>query len=333
MIRINIPGFFDSDKGGPRWGDCQMVNNDYGDFDVIDGYCGVGADRLIDRLKSLSVKNPYLHITHAHYDHYNGIERIIDDKWFSPKALYCYDPYTLRKDFSEECRQNIEALVRIINKAKKSGISVIYLQNGDRIVHHDIEIEVYRLQPQTAENTDSYINDGSLCYYFPKLRYLTSGDGPARIYDLCTQYNLRPVIFKIPHHGNCCPRSQANGMKALGALFCWDNDYNTSITDFLTTGRDRCIGAGIKYISCHGDINMIAYNGTFVIYKGSEHWSYKCGYKGKISLKSANLAIVKAVLKGDLGNGDARITALLDKGFKPASVQKEVNEMFKLVRG
>lgn len=78
---------------------------------------------------------------------------------------------------------------------------------------------------------------------------------------------------------------------------------------------------------------MIFYSGTGVIYKGTNHWSYKCGYKGTISLKYADLASVKAVLQGDYGNADARITNLLNAGYRPASVQTAVNDLYKLVKG
>lgn len=44
MIRICIPGFQNSDSGGPRWGDAQIID-DGKNYEVIDGYCGVGATR------------------------------------------------------------------------------------------------------------------------------------------------------------------------------------------------------------------------------------------------------------------------------------------------
>lgn len=332
MIRINIPGFYDSDSGGPRWGDAQIIT-DGTNYEVIDGYCGIGATRLIKRLKALDVRAPYLHISHAHYDHYNGIEKIIDDGWFTPKALYCYDPGTLNANFSKDCSENVAALKRIISKARSKHIEVVYVDNGTTITHGDIDMVIYRIQPKTAENTDSYINDGSLCYWFPKLRYLTTGDGPEKIYDLCKKYGLNPVIIKIPHHGNNCPQTQANGLASIGVKYCWDNDYSTTITDFLKYGRRRCIEAGIKYISCHGDINMIFYGGKGVLYKGASRWSFTCSYRGGISLKTADLAAVKSVLKGTFGNGDTRITNLLDAGYRPASVQDCVNDMIKLIRG
>ena len=335
MIRINIPGFYDSDTGGPRWGDAQIID-DGKNYDVIDGYCGTGAARLIKRLKTLEVRSPYLHISHAHYDHYNGIERIIEDDYFKPKALYCYNPATLNAGFSKDCAENVSALNRIIKKARARYIDVIFVDNGDRIVHGDIDIMVYRHQPKTAENTDSYINDGSLCYWFPKLKYLTTGDAG---FECANRYNLHPVVIKGGHHGNRIdglnlkPSQMAPWLKERGCLYYWDNDYSARLNDFLMTGRDDAINAGMEILDCHGDINMIFYGGIGVIYKRTEHWSFKCDYRGGVDLKNADLAVVKSVIRGTFGTMDARITNLLDMGYKPANVQTAVNDLYKLIKG
>lgn len=329
MIRINIPGFYDFDGGGPRWGDCQIVDD--GKFvDIIDGYCGTGATRLIERLKARDMRSVYLHISHAHYDHYNGIERIIEDDFFKVNALYCYDPKTLNEKFSDECANNVKALKRIISKAENRGIEVIFLRNGDKIIHGDIEIEVYRNQPETAENTDAYINNGSLCYWFPKLRYLTTGDAGL---ECAVENDLHPVLVKGGHHGNDFIYKVAKVLYDNGCRFYWDNDYSTALNDFLWTGRRHAINLGMGVMGVHGDINITAYNGVVTMYKGGEVRTYDCDYNGASPLKHANLAIVKSVLKGTLGKGDARITNLLDLGYYPTSVQNQVNELYKLIKG
>lgn len=325
MIRGHISGFYDSDSGGSRWGDCTIINNE-----VIDGYCGIGATRLIKRLKAIGMKSPYLHISHAHYDHYNGIEKIIDDTYFTPKALYCYDPATLNKNFSKDCASNIEALTRIINKAKKRGIEVIFLKDGDKIIHDDLEIWVYRDQPETAPNTDAYINDGSLCYYLPKLKYLTTGDAGV---DCAKKHNLDVRFVKGGHHGNDFVKVLAEWLFSHGCRFYWDNDYSTNITDFLKTGRRHAINFGYTVLSIHGDINFVACNGKVAIYKGSQHWTYKCDYEGRNTLKNPNLTLIEDVIAGKYGVSDTRITNLLDKGYSPVGVQNHVNKLYKLIKG
>lgn len=336
MIRINIPGFSNSDSGGPRWGDATIVD-DGTNYVVIDGYCGVGKRKLIARLKKIQCKSPYLYISHAHGDHDEGIMAIIDDSYFSPKGLYCYDPSSLSGGFKcGEVKSDAAYLQKIIGKAKAKHIPVKFLKHGDHQKHGDIEFYVYRKQP-AYEGTGAdphgwaYINDGSLCFWFPNIKYWTSGDGPERIYDMCKEVGAKPVFFKLPHHGNNCPRSQSEGMKSIGAKYCWDNDYSTTITDFLQYGRGRAIEAGLKYFGIHGDINVIAQSGYVSIYKDYKVYRYKCAYSGKTALKQPTLAAVEGVLNGDYGNNNTRITNLIDAGFYPIAVQNHINKMLKLL--
>ena len=118
MIRIHIPGFFNSDfsGGNTRLGDAQIID-DGKNYEVIDGNCGAGTDRLIKALKARGIKTPYLHISHAHYDHRYGIRKIINDSYFKPKALYCQDPGSI-KPYNNDVKSDIEALEVIIREAK-----------------------------------------------------------------------------------------------------------------------------------------------------------------------------------------------------------------------
>ena len=326
MIRFNIPGFFSSDSGGPRWGDCTIAD-DGTEYHVIDGYCDVGADRLIKRLKKLNIKSPYLYISHAHWDHYCGIRKIINDKWFSPKCLYMYDPDTLNAKYSGEVRDEIATMKKIKREALDHNIPVVYIGHGDVITHGDVTIYVYREQPNGGPNSDAVINDGSLCFWIPAISYFTSGDGPDRIGDMCKRVGAAPVFIKIPHHGNACVRTEAKTLWSLGTRYCWDNDYNTKLTDFLQTGREDCLAVGMQYLSIHGDINFIAYDHKVVIYKGAKRYEYGCEYAGALTLKPVEPGIVERILKGDLGNGDTRITGTIDEGYLPESVQPKINEL------
>lgn len=339
MIRVNIPGFTSNPGGDGRMGDAQIID-DGTNYLVIDGYCGSAADALVNRLKTLKVKAPYLLLTHPHYDHYNGIRKIIADSYFSPKVLYCYDPSTLKDGLSNsEIKSDYNTLVKIVKEAKAKGIAVKYVKHGDRIVIGDIDFYVYRRQPAYQGKSEdphgwAFVNDGSLACWFHTIGYWTSGDGPEKIYDLCKSVGAKPVFFKIPHHGNNCPASQANGMKNAGALYCWDNSYNTNASDdFLKYGRRRCIEAGIKYIDIHGDINFIAQKGYVTIYKDFKTYKYKCSYKGKARLKQPNLHVVMDVLRGHYGTNNTRITGLMDDGFYPIATQKKVTEIVKLIKG
>ena len=334
MLWFHIPGFFSSDDGGPRWGDCQIIQDGKNTL-VIDGYCGVGTDRLISRLKSWGIKDPYLFLTHAHYDHYYGPRKIINDKWFTPKAFYCYDPATLTAHTSD-IRDNIRVLNAIISEAKARKIPVIYLSDGDHVDIGDIKFDVYRNIPKYSGNSDAYMNDGSLCCWFPELKYLTTGDAGL---DCANREDLHPVMIKIGHHGNDVsghdkqPRAMATWLYQQGCRYCWDNDYSTKLTDFLMTGREDCTAVGMKYFSCHGDINILAYNGKVVIYKDGKTYSYKCSYKGKSTISYATITVIEDVIAGKYGSNNERVTALLNAGYWPSNVQNHINKLYKLIKG
>ena len=329
MIRFNIIGFNKSDKGAPRWGDCTIIDDGMNHL-VIDGYCGIGTTRLISRLKKLKVKDPVLFISHAHYDHYYGIRKIIGDTYFEPVALYMYDPHTLDASASSDVKNEINTMKKIMQEANDRGIPVKFLKDGDRVEYGDIKFDVYRDQPAYKGNSDAYINDGSLCFWFPDLLYLTTGDAGL---DCAQKHNLKPLFIKIGHHGNDCPRAMSTWLYKNGCRYCWDNDVSGNYTEFLMTGREDCIGVGMKYFNCIGDLNFVAYGGKMVIYKDFKTSEYKIPYKGAGTLKSANLAVVKNVFKNVYGGGNTRITNLMDAGYYPVSVQKQVNEIIKLVRG
>ncbi len=185
MIHIYAPGLGHPSKE-TRYGDGQIIN-DGKYYLVIDGFCGTGTDILIKKLKSWNVKSPVLAISHAHYDHDYGILQIIRDSYFKPRALWCYDPESLKVGLSnnrgsDAVRSDIEYLKKVIREAKAKDIPVRYLKHGQKVSLGDIKFTVFRKQPTKVENDDTegwaYVNDGSLCFFFNEIGYWTSGDGP-----------------------------------------------------------------------------------------------------------------------------------------------------------
>lgn len=289
MISIKALGMYSSDFSGgeTRNGDTQVVT-DGKYFDVIDGGCDKYATRLITHLKSRNIRDPYLHISHCHYDHRDGIDKILSDPWFKPRGLYCQDPDSITAHNSA-IRSDINALRNIIAKAKGKDIPVIYLGNEDKIEHGEIKITVYRQYPKYSGNSDAYLNDGSLCYWFAALRYLTTGDASM----WCAyKYGLHPLIVKGGHHGNDMsadgylkPSQMCPWLYKHGCLYYWDNDFSTRLTDFLMTGREDAINAGMTFIDIHGDIDMVFAEGKVTIRHGSQTYTHNVPYQGKM-LKS-----------------------------------------------
>lgn len=286
MISIKALGMYSSDFSGgeSRNGDTQIAT-DGKNFDVIDGGCDKYATRLITHLKSINIRDPFLHISHCHYDHRDGINKILSDPWFKPRGLYCQNPDSIT-GHSSAIRSDINALRKIIDKAKSKGIPVIYLGNEDKIEHGEIKITVYRQYPKYSGNSDAYLNDGSLCYWFAALRYLTTGDASM----WCAyKYNLNPLIVKGGHHGNDMsadgylkPSQMCVWLFMHGCRFYWDNDFSTKLTDFLMTGREDAINAGMTFIDIHGDIDMVFAEGKVTIKHAGKSYTAEVPYQGKM---------------------------------------------------
>ena len=335
MIHIWAPGLGYPSKE-TRYGDGQIVS-DGKNFLVIDGFCGYGTQVLIKKLKSWKIKEPYLAITHAHYDHAEGIFQIIKDSYFTPKALWCYDPDTLTIGLnnnagSREVKSDINYLSKIINAAKAKNIPIKYLKNNQNIVKGDIKIKVYREQPTRVVSDDTegwaYVNDGSLCFYFPEINYWTSGDGPQAIFNLIKKTGAKVKFFKIPHHGNNCSQSQAKGLKNAGAVACWYNDLEPNgvgTNDFTLYGARRCKQAGLKVLESKSDINMLFYSGkAHIWHNGREMANYSCAYQGDAALKVPSANIIRNIFMNKYGTGDTRITNLIKAGYFPKIANEKV---------
>ena len=329
MIRVFAPAInpSDLDRGMTRVG-ANILVEDAEYVLCIDGRCGDAADRVVKRLHAID-KTKILFVSHPHGDHYWGIERYID-KYGDAKALICQDPASLNKKYSPEVKGNVEALERIIRKAKAKGIDVYYAQDGDEFKFGEIEFVTYRDQPSSARNSETYVNQGSLSTWFANIRLLYTGD--TGMY-CAKKHGLNPIVVTGMHHGNWLESEGRDYLKKCGCLYYWDDDYSTSITGFLSTGRGNAKKAGLTIFTLHGDLNIVAFSRRAIIYKGGKAYRYTCTYNGRNSMKSATLTAVADVLEGMYGGGDERVTGLLDHKFNPGSVQGWVNKMYKLIKG
>lgn len=338
MIRGWIAGF-DRPSKETRHGDSTVFIDDKNKICfIIDGGCDECATALIKYLKRNGIKKVYLLLSHPHYDHADGLKKIIRDDYFTVLAFYCYDPKTLEGGLrnnkgSKAVREDINYLNRIISEAKNKKIPVKFLKHGDKVELGDIKFKVYRKQPSRVEDDDdngwAYVNDGSLCCYFYEWYYWTSGDGSERVWDFIEELGIKVKFFKIPHHGNNCPRSQANGLKNQGANYCWYNDLEpdgVGTNDFTEFGANRCKQAGIKVFECIGDINFVIANRRFLIYKDGKKYAFSVPYKGTFTFKINGLVdVVRDVFMEKYGSNNTRMTRLLDAGYEPVAIQDRVN--------
>lgn len=350
MIRGWIAGYGRPSKE-TRHGDTQVLIDDKNKICfIIDGGCDECVTALVSYLKRNEIKKVYLLLSHPHYDHAEGLRAIIKDSYFTVLTFYCYDPNSLKSGLrnnkgSKAVREDIDYLNKIISEAKAKKVPVKYLEHGDRVELGDIKFKVYRKQPSRVEDDDengwSYVNDGSLCCYFYEWYYWTSGDGSERVWDFIKEmdakenadskgkFRVKVKFFKVPHHGNNCPRSQANGLKANGADYCWYNDLEPNgvgTTDFTEFGANRCKQAGIKVFESVGDINFVVANGRFLIYKSGKKYAFSVPYKGTFTFKLNGLVdVVRDVFMGKYKSNNTRMTRLLDAGYEPVAIQERVN--------
>ena len=119
MIRGWIPGF-GRPNNQTRHGDTQVLIDMKNSIClIIDGDCGTGATALIAYLKRNKIKKVYLLLSHPHYDHADGLRKIIKDSYFTVLAFYCYDPNSLKNGLrnnkgSDAVRDDINYLNKII---------------------------------------------------------------------------------------------------------------------------------------------------------------------------------------------------------------------------
>lgn len=317
----------DLGKNQTRVGACfQVENEEY--IICFDGRCGTAANRVINRLNKRK-KRKILFISHPHYDHIDGVEKDID-KYGDAELLICPDPASYNKDYSPEAKKNVEALERIIKKAKAKKIAIAYANDCDNFYFGDINFTVFRDQPSSARNTETYINQGSLCVWFSDNRLLYTADTGAYC---AKKHGLKPLIVTGFHHGNWLENEGWRYLKSVGCKYYWDDDYSTTTTDFLSTGRGNAFKAKLKVFNLHGDLNILVFNKKANIYKDGKVYSYSCSYDGEFTLKGATLEMVKRVLNGTAGVDDARTTYLIERGYNPGSVQGWVNTFYKLIKG
>lgn len=279
MIRLWIPSFYDNNKA--VYSNTRAVD-DGENYEIIGCSCGNITNKLIKGLKEHNIRFPYLHITKISYDNYCGIREIINDSWFSPRGLYCPNPDSLipkniqNQNGYKHILTEILNLKAIINDAKKRNIPIVYLEDNLIIEHGDIKIICYINHINDLDSNDdrgiNYLNNNTVYYWLPDLKYLATGDDCKNIYEMCILKKIKPTFLKLPNHGKYITREQAQQLKTNGVLYCWDN------SDEKTDGKRNCIQSGITYFNCHEDINAAYAGGQGIISIGGMNYLYEVPY-------------------------------------------------------
>lgn len=297
MITGYIPKFsLPSGASDHREGSGLILHTDYGDGYtlVIDGFDGGEATRnLIHKLKINGYKKLWLAESHPHGDHTNGLMMIMDENYFDVEIFYCYDPETIKFGIDgsangRSVKEDYDNAYKVINKAKKCGAEVVYLNTGHTITIGDITFKVWRKQPTQFTDLDdgnayAFINNGSLCFYFPDLCFFTSGDGPESAKTAIAYFNGKIYFFQIPHHGNSCSKSNAEAFAEAGAKVAYETNIERNgpgTTGFTAYGARRVKEAGITVLMANEEIYLEANDGKMVITQGSKQWTFDVPYAG-----------------------------------------------------
>ena len=296
-ITIYVPGFTTS-RSDERHGDGMVIHSESGQTLVIDGFDGgapgAPTKSLISYLKKHNYKELHLMLSHPHYDHYKGLRMIMADSFFSIKTFFCYDPDSIKHGIGSSAngrsvKEDYDNLNACINQAKGRGATIDYLDTGRYVVLGDIEFKVWRKQPTHFTDLDdgnayAFTNDGSLCCYFSKLRFLTTGDGPTDLKEAIAYFGDKVYVLKVPHHGNSCSKSNAQAARNAGCVIAFETNIESKgpgTTDFTAYGARRLIEQGVKVLMQNKDIIMTASGGKLTVRQGGSTWTFDVPYDGK----------------------------------------------------
>ena len=293
-ITMFIPGF-KTGKSDERHGDGMVIHSDTGNTLVIDGFDGgAPTTALVKYLKQHNYKDLHLLLSHPHYDHYKGLRVIMADSFFNIKTFFCYDPDTIKHGIGSSAngrsvKDDYNNLNTCISEAKKRGARIDYLDKGRQVMLGDIEFKVWRKQPTQFTELDdgnayAFTNDGSLCCYFPKLKFLTTGDGPNSLKEAIAYFGDKVYVLKIPHHGNSCPRSNAEAARKAGCVVAFETNIESKgpgTTGFTAYGARRLVEQGVKVLMQDADIIMTATAGKLSVRQGGMLLTFGVPYDGK----------------------------------------------------
>lgn len=293
-ITMFVPRFIAS-KADERHGDGMVIHSDTGYTLVIDGFDGTAPTMaLIKYLKQHNYKDLHLLLSHPHYDHYKGLRVIMMDSFFNIETFFCYNPDTIKHGIGgsangRSVKEDYDNLNICISQAKERGAKIAYLAKGSQVTLGDIEFRIWRKQPTKFTELDdgnayAFTNDGSLCCYFPQLKFLTTGDGPNALKEAISYFGDKVYVLKIPHHGNSCSQSNAQAARKAGCVIAFETNIETKgpgTTGFTAYGTRRLVEQGVKVLMQDADIIMTASGGKLSVRQGGKTWSFDVPYDGK----------------------------------------------------
>ncbi len=188
-------------------GDATVIRLPTGEVIVVDCNTADANVDLVDFLKSCGVDViDYLIITHPHYDHFSGVQKLVDN--FQIRNLM--EPSIERTDITEEARAEYELYCDTVNELEKHGTTILHPVASSDVYKEigDVRLSVYgpsRAGIERAEGLEREVHTNSIVMKigYGDFKMLFSGDvdqdGWARI---AKYYDIESTVLHASHHGS-----------------------------------------------------------------------------------------------------------------------------------
>lgn len=188
-------------------GDATVLKLPTGEIIVID--CNV-ADTNVDIvsfLKSCGVESiDYLIITHPHYDHFSGLQKLVDN--FEIRNLM--EPSIERTDITGDSEAQYDEYRSAVNGLERRGVDILHPSAGSDVYRQIGEVRLYNFGPSRAvlERSEGLEREVHMNSLVLKIEYgnfsmLFSGDvnqdGWRRI---SKYYDIDSTVLHASHHGS-----------------------------------------------------------------------------------------------------------------------------------
>ena len=188
-------------------GDATVIKLPTGEIIVVDCNTVDANVDIVSFLKSCGVQHiDCLIITHPHYDHFSGLQELVDN--FDIRSFM--EPSVERTDITGDSKVQYDAYCSAVDELEKRGVNISHpVASGD--VHQQFgEVKLYNFGPskavlERAEGLEGEVHTNSLVL---KIEYgnfsmLFSGDvnqeGWKRI---SKYYDIQSTVLNASHHGS-----------------------------------------------------------------------------------------------------------------------------------